>query len=239
MLYKVLINYRLRFFSFFFLGIVILFINASTFGQDTLVDKSTTVSFEGQIYPAFNTDIYSPQFKVRLNLNDHSVIRLNSSFSRDVAYNEILEIGGNGVGSVEKISSMYTFALGYEGQKKMKNAVIYGGIEGILGFGRDDEYGSRTDSISFIPDVNYNYQRPVQQIGVRIFSGLDYYIGSNLYFGTEMGLSLLQTNFNTGSYNRENVSSLTDPNETTIIAKSKVSHLSFNGIGVIRVGWRF
>ena len=95
MLYKVIINYRLRFFNFFFLGIVILFINASTFGQDTLVDKSTTVSFEGQIYPAFNTDIYTPQFKVRLNLNDHSAIRLNSSFSRDVAYNEILEIGGS------------------------------------------------------------------------------------------------------------------------------------------------
>jgi hypothetical protein len=239
MLYKVLNNFRLRFFSFFFLGAIILFVNFSTFSQDTLVGKSTTVSIEGQVYPAFNADTYRPQFKVRLNLNDHSAIRLNSSFSRDVAYNEILEIGGNGVGSVEKISSMYTFALGYEGQKKIKNAVIYGGIEGVLGFGRNDEYGSRTDSISFIPDINYNYQRPVQQMGVRIFSGLDYYIGSNLYFGTEMGLSLLQTNYNTGSYNRENVSSLTDPNETTIIAKSKVSNLSFNGIGVIRVGWRF
>ena len=134
---------------------------------------------------------------------------------------------------------MYTFALGYEGQKKIKNLLIYGGIEGVFGFGRSDEYGSRTDSISFIPDVNYNYQRPVQQLGVRFFSGLDYYLGSNLYFGTEFGLSFLQTNYNTGSYTRENVSSLTDPIETTNIAKSRVSNLSFNGIGVIRVGWRF
>ena len=120
MLYKLLVNHKLRPSSFFFLGAIILFINTSSFAQDTLQGKATAITVEGQIYPAFNSDEYRPQFKLRLNLNENSAIRLNSSFSRDVVYKEILEIGGNGVGSVEKINSMYTFALGYEGQKENK-----------------------------------------------------------------------------------------------------------------------
>ena len=40
-------------------------------------------------------------------------------------YKEILELGGDGVGSVEKIYSMYEFSLGYEKQKRLKKSLVY------------------------------------------------------------------------------------------------------------------
>ena len=128
-------------------------------GQDTINKKDNWLSFEGQIYPNFNEDNYRPQFKVRLNFNKKSALRLNTNFQRKLDYEEIYESGGQGVGSVDKISSMYQFSLGYESQKKLENSLIYSGIEGVLGFGRNDEYGSRTDSVNYISNLNYNYKQ--------------------------------------------------------------------------------
>ena len=54
-------------------------------------------------------------------------------------------------------------------QKRLKKTLVYSGIEGVLGIGKSDEYGSRTDSISFVSSLNYNYKRPVQNLGLRVF----------------------------------------------------------------------
>ena len=169
-------------------------------GQDTINKKDNWLSFEGQIYPNFNEDNYRPQFKVRLNFNKKSALRLNTNFQRKLDYEEIYESGGQGVGSVDKISSMYQFSLGYESQKKLENSLIYSGIEGVLGFGRNDEYGSRTDSVNYISNLNYNYKQPVQSFGVRLFMGGEYYFNSNIYLGTEFGIMLLKTTYQDRTY---------------------------------------
>ena len=134
---------------------------------------------------------------------------------------------------------VYSFSLGYESQKRWKNSVIYSGLEGVLGFGRNDEYGSRTDSVNYVSDLDYNYQRPIQKMGLRVFFGGEYFLKSNLYLGTEFGIMLLKTSFLKGSYNVIDYSSLTSSDVTVEIPKSFNSGIYYSGIGVIRVGFIF
>ena len=207
-------------------------------GQDTINDKDNWLSFEGQVYPSFNGDNYRPQFKIRLNFNEKSALRLNTNFQRKVDYKEIYESGGQGVGSVDKISSMYQFSIGYEAQKKLANTLIYSGIEGLFGFGRNDEYGSRTDSVTYISNFNYNYKQPVQSLGVRLFMGGEYYIKPNIYIGTEFGLMLIKTTYQNRTYETIFDSS---SNSSVYVdtPKNSSSALLFSGLGMLRVGFIF
>ena len=208
-------------------------------GQDTINDKDNWLSFEGQVYPSFNGDNYKPQFKIRLNLNEKSALRLNTNFQRKVDYKEIYESGGQGVGSVDKISSMYQFSIGYEAQKKLVNTLIYSGIEGLFGFGRNDEYGSRTDSVTYISNLNYNYKQPVQSLGVRLFMGGEYYIKPNIYIGTEFGLMLIKTTYQNRTYETIFDSSSSSSSVFVDTPKNSSSALLFSGLGVLRVGFIF
>ena len=54
----------------------LIFCNNSFFAQDSLVKTKKTISVEGQIYPSLNTDVYSPNIKFRLNLNNSSALRI-------------------------------------------------------------------------------------------------------------------------------------------------------------------
>ena len=208
-------------------------------GQDTINKKDNWLSFEGQIYPNFNEDNYRPQFKVRLNFNKKSALRLNTNFQRKLDYEEIYESGGQGVGSVDKISSMYQFSLGYESQKKLENSLIYSGIEGVLGFGRNDEYGSRTDSVNYISNLNYNYKQPVQSFGVRLFMGGEYYFNSNIYLGTEFGIMLLKTTYQDRTYETIYDSSSSPSSLSIDTPKISSSSLLYSGLGMLRVGFVF
>ena len=228
--------------TYFNISIVIaslIFSYISYTAQDSILKKNKTILLEGQVYPNYNADIYLPQFKIRLKLNDNSALRFNTHFSRNSSYREILEIGGNGLGSVEKINSLFGFSIGYEYHKTTNKSLVYAGFEGLVGFGREDEYGSRTDSLIFIADRNYNIKSPIQQLGFRIFTGVDFLITENLYLGTEFGLLFLKTDYKVGSSAVENVSSITDPVVNTVIPKRSVTNLSYSGLGVIRFGWRF
>ena len=208
-------------------------------GQDTINDKDNWLSFEGQVYPSFNGDNYRPQFKIRLNFNEKSALRLNTNFQRKVDYKEIYESGGQGVGSVDKISSMYQFSIGYEAQKKLANTLIYSGIEGVFGFGRNDEYGSRTDSVTYISNLNYNYKQPVKSLGVRLFMGGEYYLKPNIYIGTEFGLMLLKTTFQNRTYETIYDSSSSNSSLSVDTPKNSSSALSYSGLGILRVGFIF
>lgn len=224
----------LSFFTFFISITFTIF-----YTQDSVLKYKNKISIEGQIYPNFNQDIYKPKIKIRYNLNQKSALRINTNFTRLVDYKEIFEVNGPGVGSVENINSMYLFSIGYESQKRWEKSLIYSGFEGILGFGRNNEYGSRTDSVNYVSDLNYNYQRPIQNIGLRIFFGGEYYLNSNVYFGTEFGIMILQTSYLKGSYNVIDDSSLTSSNETVEIPRSSKSGIHYSGLGVIRVGFVF
>ena len=217
----------------------LIFCNNSFFTQDSLSKTKKIISFEGQIYPSLNTDVYSPNIKFRLNLNNSSALRINADINRAVDYKEILELGGDGVGSVEKINSMYQFSLGYEKQKRLKKSLVYSGIEGVLGIGKNDEYGSRTDSISFVSSLNYNFKRPVQNLGLRVFFGGEYYVKSNIYVGTEFGFLISKTTYKNGTYQVLNEASVTSADVTENIPKTSQSDMLFSGLGVIRVGFVF
>jgi hypothetical protein len=215
----------------------LIFFNNSFFTQDSLANTKKTISVEGQIYPSLNTDVYSPNIKFRLNLNNSSALRINTDIVRVVDYREILELGGDGVGSVRKINSMYQFSLGYEKQKRLKKSLVYLGIEVILGIGKNDDYGSRTDSVSFVSSLNYNYKRPVQNLGFRVFFGGEYYVKSNIYIGTEFGLLISKTTYKNGTYQVLNEASVTSSDVTENIPKTSKSEMVFSGIGVLRVGF--
>ena len=220
---------------------ILFFLLASSFNyaQDSVSTTDKYVSIEGQIYPSFNIDQYRPKIKLRYFLKENSVLRFNVNVHRESDYFEIREINGNGIGSVERISALHHFSFGYEGFKKINNTGIYTGIEGIIGFGRNDEYGSRTDSLIFIPDQNYNIKRPVRQFGIRLFCGLDQYLTPNLFIGTEMGIQFIQTNNLDGSYQVLDQSSQTSSDVTSIIPKSYEQVFSFGGVGCLRIGWVF
>ena len=217
----------------------LIFCNNSFFAQDSLAKTKKLISVEGQIYPSLNTDFYSPNIKFRLNLNKSSALRINADINRVVDYKEILESGGDGVGSVEKINSMYQFYLGYEKQKRLKKSLVYSGIEGLLGIGKNNEYGSRTDSISFVPSLNYNHKRPVQNLGLRVFFGGEYYLKSNIYVGTEFGFLISKTTYKNGTYQVLNEASVTSADVIENIPKTSQSEMLFSGLGVIRVGFVF
>ena len=225
--------------SFVFVSFLIVSSTVSIQAQDSVKVQNNWFSLEGQIYPNLNTDTYRPQFKIRLNFNDKIALRCNTSFHRQLTNNTILQTSGDGIGYVEKINSFYSFSIGVEGQKKFSKGLVYTGLEGVFGFGSNNEYGSRTDSVSFISNLNYNRLQPVQQLGLRFFTGADYYLNEKIYLGFEMGLMLLRTNYKKGSYEEINSTSLTDQNVTTPIPNSYSSILSYNGLGVLRIGWRF
>ena len=221
--------------------IILFFLLVSPFyhAQDSINTTEKYVSIEGQIYPSFNVDQYRPKIKLRYFLNEKSALRFNINVNRESDYFEIREINGNGVGSVERINALHHFSFGYEGYKKYNNTLIYTGIEGIVGFGRNDEYGSRTDSLIFIPDQNYNIKRPIRQFGIRLLCGLDQYLTTNLFIGTEMGIQFIQTNYLDGSYQVLDQSSQTSSNVTSIIPKSNEQVFSLGGVGCLRIGWVF
>jgi hypothetical protein len=167
---------------FFYQGLNPFFSQNSTIERDTLYSTQVSdslpenrikiknwFSVEGQIYPSFVQDFYKPKIKIRMNLNEKFALRLNMDFNSSKDYKEILQANGSGIGSVEKITSIYQFSLGFEKLRKLENSLLYSGFEGVFGFGKDDEYGSRTDSISYVSDFNYNYKRPFRNIGLRVF----------------------------------------------------------------------
>lgn len=231
--------HTIRIFIMVLITIFLNYCNNSFFAQDSLAKTKKTISIEGQIYPSLNTDVYAPNLKFRLNLNNSFALRINADMNRLVDYKEILEIGGEGVGSVEKINSIYQFTLGYEKQKRLKKSLVYSGFEGVIGIGKNDEYGSRTDSISFVSSLNYNYKRPVQNLGLRVFFGGEYYVKSNIYLGTEFGFLVSKTTYKNGTYQVLNDASVTSADVTEKIPKTSKSEMLFSGLGVIRVGFVF
>ena len=74
------------------------FCKNSFFAQDSLAKTKKILTVEGQIYPSLNSDVYSPNIKFRLNINNSSALRINADINRAVDYKEILELGGDGIG---------------------------------------------------------------------------------------------------------------------------------------------
>ena len=203
------------------------------------VEKKADFLLETQFYPRLNTGIFEPNIKCRIIFSDAHVLRTNMSFNYQSNKKEVLEVNGDGVGTVENLQHKYVMTLGYEYLFKNDRLSPYLGVELIAGWGKEEIYGSRTDSINFVGDLNYSSKTPISEIGIGFFSGFDFSIVEGLYIGTELGLQYLSTKRARGEYKIEDASSTTSPVVVTPLPAQTLKKLGFSGVGVIRVGWKF
>jgi hypothetical protein len=223
-------------------SLIFLMIFQCVSAQDEMVedkDQSPDFLLESQFYPRLSTGVFEPNLKARIVFSDAHVLRSNLTFQYNSDKHEILEQNGNGVGSVESIDQSYQITLGYEYLFKNDRITPYLGFELITGWGKNEEYGSRTDSILFVSDLNYSSKTPVTQIGVGFFSGVDVSIVEGLYIGTELGIQYLSTKNARGEFRVMDASSTTSADVTTSIPENQHKALGVSGVGVIRIGWKF
>ena len=220
------IKYLLIFISF---GMLI-----QSFSQDTI----GKLSFETR-YQLRQDSAYVPNLNIRYFFADNSALRVGLAYQYSSILREIKEVAGDGVGTVEKLNDLFAFNIGLEKHFRKNKVSPYLGGELQFGFGKNEEYGSRTDSIIFIADYNYSIKKPISQFGVHVFSGVDAYVFDNLYIGTELGVLFSSIYVKTGEYKITDESSLTDPEIITSIASVKTKTFGVANVGMIKVGWRF
>ncbi|MDG2227562.1 MAG: hypothetical protein P8L20_07485 [Flavobacteriales bacterium] len=220
------IKYLLIFISF---GMLI-----QSFSQDSI----GKLSFETR-YQLRQDSAYVPNLNIRYFFADNSALRVGLAYQYSSILREIKEVDGDGVGTVEKLNDLFAFNIGFEKHFRKNNVSPYLGVELQFGFGKNEEYGSRTDSIIFIADYNYSIKKPISQFGVHVFSGVDFYVFDNLYVGTELGILFSSIYFKTGEYKITDESSLTEPEIITSIASVKTKTFGVANVGMIKVGWRF
>ena len=201
--------------------------------------KSPDFLLESQFYPRLNTGVFEPNLKARIVFSDEHVLRSNLTFQYNSNKFEILEQNGNGVGSVESIGQNLQISIGYEYLFKNDKLSPYLGFELITGFGKNEQYGSRTDSIIFVSDLNYSSKVPSSQIGIGLFSGFDFSIVDGLYIGTEIGFQYISTKNARGEFRLMDASSSTASDVTTSIPENQQKTMGVSGVGVIRLGWKF
>ncbi len=197
------------------------------------------VSIETQFRLFNNTGTSENNLKIRYHFNENHVLRTNWRFMYSSVTNEILEVDGDGVGSLETVSSGNYISLGYERHFAFDKMSPYLGGSFGYGFGNDSEYGSRTDGTTFINDFNFNQQQKLSAVFVDVFSGFDLNLYKGLYLGTEIGFRFLNTKYLRGELQTEDASSTTDSSTTTPIPEKKSSSFSLVNMGIVRVGWKF
>ncbi len=184
-------------------------------------------------------DSYVPNLKFRYFLSEKTALRFGLNYSSIKNKIEINELAGKGVGSVEKINSLLDFSIGFEKHFRDEKVSPYWGGEFKINTGNINEYGSRTDSVTFIPNYNYSSKVPVFGFGLHVFTGVDIDLYKNLYIGTELGLAYQSLQEKKGIFNVKDASSLTDPDVSTDIAAKKTTTFRLVNMGIIRLGWRF
>ena len=186
-----------------------------------------------------SSESFTPNLKIRYFLSSKMAVRSTFDYQSDSKTTEINEVDGTGVGSVEKKSSLLNFSLGIEKHFKEGRVSPYIGTELKIMTGRKDEYGSRTDSLVFIPNINYSKKVPVDGYGIHVFTGVDIDVYKSLYVGTELGFLYQNLNYKRGVYNVQNSTSLTDASVDVPISGKKITSFNLVNMGVIRIGWRF
>ena len=205
-----------------------------SFSQDTI----GKLSFETR-YQLRQDSVYVPNLNIRYFFNDNNALRVGLAYQYSSILREIKEVVGDGVGTVEKLNNLFAFNIGFEKHFRKNKVSPYLGAELQFGMGKDEEYGSRTDSVIFIADYNYSVKKPIGQFGVHVFSGVDFYVFDNLYIGTELGILFSRIYNKTGEFKITDESSLTDPEIITSIPSVKTKTFGVANVGMIKVGWRF
>jgi len=226
--------------SIFTLFVILVVLSKQCFSQseDTVVNKNIELIIESQFYPRLNLNIIEPSLKWRILFNSSHILRSNWNIYSYNDKKEILENSGDGVGYVETINQNYNISIGYEYVIKKERLTPYLGFELVAGWGKIEEYGSRTDSLSFISDFNYSSKIPTNKIGLGLFSGIDIIVFEDMYIGTEIGIQYIVNHQKRGEYKVEDASS-TPPSISLPIEARDIKQLGMSSVGVIRLGWKF
>jgi outer membrane protein W len=180
-----------------------------------------------------------PSLKLRYFLEENHVLRGTFATSYTNSTQQIVQINGSGVGSIQRINALTTFSLGYEYHSIHDKFSPYVGGEFLIGTGKIDTYGLRTDSLVFVSSLNYSIKRPILQVGAHLFSGVDIPIYKGVYVGTEIGILVSSTTYKEGEYRKDDSASLTDATVIEKIPQLTTRNVFLSNMGVIRVGWRF
>ena len=217
---------------------LLILISFGMFNQSFSQDTIGKLTFETR-YQLRQDSTYGPNLQIRYFFTKNSALRIGLAYQYSSVLREINEVGGDGVGTVEKLNDMLSFNIGYEKHFRKNKVSPYIGGELQFGVGKNEEYGSRTDSVIFITDYNYSVKKPISQFGVHVFSGVDFYVFDNLYIGTELGVLFSTVQSKTGEFKITDQSSLTDPEIKTSIPSVKTKSFGVANVGMIKVGWRF
>ncbi len=217
------------------LGITVLLTSLVLGQEDT---KKITAESQFNLV-RLNGGSYLPNLKFRYFLSEKTALRLGINYTSLKNRIEINEVDGEGVGSVEKTNSLLDFSLGFEKHFREDKVSPYFGAEFSISTGNKNEFGSRTDSVTFIPNYNYSSKVPVFGLGLHFFTGVDVDLYKNLYVGTELGLAYKAIQEKKGVYNVKDASSLTDPDVSTPISAKKTTTFQLVNMGIVRLGWRF
>ncbi|MFT5601933.1 MAG: hypothetical protein ACI8Q1_002774 [Parvicella sp.] len=220
----------------FVLSILLLSFSLTGLSQDSDFNK---FSLESQ-FTVFNSNaVVTPNLKFRYLSESGNVFRTTLNASYTDLTTEILEVDGDGVGSVQTTNSSFVLGLGYEKHLSMDKVSPYIGGSILIGAGKNSTYGSRTDAAVFINDFNYNSKINTSYFGVHLFTGVDVTIYKGLFLGTEIGYKFISLRDKRGEYNTTDASSTTNSETTTAIPEKKSKSFSLVNMGVLRVGWKF
>ncbi len=217
------------------IAIILVSFITSSFAQEL---KKVTAETQFRVVNLANTP-YIPNLKFRYFINEKSAIRTTFDYNSATSIREINEVDGDGIGTVEKNNTLLAFSLGYEHHFKTDKVSPYVGAELKVFSGNINEFGSRTDSVVFIPNFNYTSKRPVSGFGFHLFTGVDVDISKTLFVGTELGFAFQSIQQKRGTFNTKDASSLSDADVTTDIPSLTNSTFSLINVGVVRLGWRF
>jgi hypothetical protein len=220
----------------FVLSILLLSFSLTGLSQDSDFNK---FSLESQ-FTVFNSNaVVTPNLKFRYLSESGNVFRTTLNASYTDLTTEILEVDGDGVGSVQTTNSSFVLGLGYEKHLSIDKVSPYIGGSILIGAGKNSTYGSRTDAEVFINDFNYNSKVNTSYFGIHLFTGVDVTIYKGLFLGTEIGYKFISLKDKRGEYNTTDASSTTNSETTAAIPEKKSKSFSLVNMGVLRVGWKF
>jgi outer membrane protein W len=206
----------------------------SGFGQN---EKGVTLETQFDIFS--KSGKITPNLKGRYFFNSNNALRITLAVDYSDKTEELFEVDGEGVGSIQTTNSFSTIGLGYEKHFSDSKVSPYIGGEFKMGFGGNSVYGSRTDSLVFVNDFNYSSDQKINAFGVHLFTGVDIHLYKGLYCGTEIGFQFNSVKHKRGEYNTEDASSTTDATTSLSIPEKKSKDFTLVNMGVLRIGWHF
>jgi hypothetical protein len=176
----------------------------------------------------------APILRFRYFLKDDLGLRLG--FSARNGKKESSEVAGAGLVSRTLKNSGFDINLGVEKHFKGSNRLsTYAGGDFLLGsIGASDETNFANGNSTIIEGKNGDINAG-NYIGLRLFTGADYYIAKKLYLGVELGLVI------TSSKTKEQITKAKVGNVVTETKtnEGKTSSISPEIVGGIRLGYQF